>query len=303
MEQQKNLTLKKTVSRIALSYFAAMVVTLLTQLLMEFICKSFLYDFYMSSYFIWLASIIPLYCFGFPLTYFLFKKIPNDNIPETTSMPISSFIKLFFIGYAFLYFGNLTSLAFSSLITQFTGKVLLNPISSAIQNSNIIITFISTVIIAPLGEEFFFRYLPYKKLAPFGDKVYILVTALFFGLFHMNIFQLLYAFLLGIILAYMYARTRNMLYNISLHMTINFIGGILSLTIGDNEAALIIFGLFVIAAVISGLTLFFKNRRKAIFTPAKIETEHPAKNSIFNLGMFSFILLFIANFIISYLHA
>ena len=303
MEQQKNLTLKKTVSRIALSYFAAMVVTLLTQLLMEFICKSFLYDFYMSSYFIWLASIIPLYCFGFPLTYFLFKKIPNDNIPETTSMPISSFIKLFFIGYAFLYFGNLTSLAFSSLITQFTGKVLLNPISSAIQNSNIIITFISTVIIAPLGEEFFFRYLPYKKLAPFGDKVYILVTALFFGLFHMNIFQLLYAFLLGIILAYMYARTRNMLYNISLHMTINFIGGILSLTIGDNEAALIIFGLFVIAAVISGLTLFFKNRRKAIFTPAKIETEHPAKNSIFNLGMLSFILLFIANFIISYLHA
>ena len=292
--------LKKTVSKMAWTYFTTMAITLLIQVVLKFVCMKFFPSFYRGNSFIWLASVIPLYCFGFPTAWLMFKKIPDHNEPtEMSFMPVKKFVKLFLIGYAFLYLGNIISLALSSLITLLTGKEILNPVNSAIQNSNIVITFISTIIIAPLGEEFFFRYLPYKKLSRFGDKIYILTTALFFGLFHMNIFQILYAFLLGTILAYMYANTHNMVYNISLHMIINFIGGVLGLIIGDNETALTIFGMVILLFVVSGFILYIKNRKNTVFNVSEYTLIKPFKNILLNTGMLSFILLFVVDFIMS----
>ncbi len=299
-QSNKSFTFKKTVSTIALAYSATMAVTIAVQFLLNFLFGRFFPSFLNGPYYIWFASIIPLYCFGFPVAWLIFKKIPdNESNFEPVSMPAKNFIKLFLIGYAFMYTGNIISLGISALISVLTGKSLLNPINAAIQNSNIIMTFISTVIIAPLGEEFLFRYLPYKKLSKYGDKSYILVTALFFGLFHMNLFQIIYAFLLGIILAYMYSRTKNMVYNISLHMIINFMGGIIGIIIQNNEIALTIFGIIAMIFVITGAVLFFMNLKKAVFSVPAEPVQSPAKNTFLNLGVICFIVLFIVDVVVT----
>ena len=52
----------------------------------------------------------------------------------------------------------------------------------------------------------------------------VLASGLFFGLFHGNLNQFSYAFLLGLFLGFIYVKTGKLGYTIGLHMAINFIG-------------------------------------------------------------------------------
>lgn len=290
----RELSFKKTISKVGSAYFTAIFLASAIQIL----CQLIFNNIKISP---WTFAALPLYLFGFPAAYLILKKIPDCEQPaEKEKMPVLKFIKFLLIGYAFMYIGNLISMLISSLITALTGKVLLNPVAAAVENTNVWATFFYTVLLAPLGEEYFFRYLPYKKLAKYGDKTYILITALLFSVFHMNIFQIIYAFLMGTVLGYMYARTRNMKYNILMHMIINFIGSIVSIFVQYNETAASIFGIVVIAVVISGLILLIINRKQAVFTPAlEAYSENPVKDTFLNIGMMLFMILFIIDNIVS----
>ena len=57
-------------------------------------------------------------------------------------------------------------------------------------------------------------------------KADIVFSALMFGLFHMNLYQFFYAFLLGLVFGYVYLRTRRLRYTVFMHMSINAIGGV-----------------------------------------------------------------------------
>ena len=290
----KDLSFKKTVSKVGFAYFAALLLTSTIQFLCQFIFK----DIKVS---VWIFSMLPLYLCGFPAAYFIMKQIPDcEQTAEKEKMSVTKFIKFLLIGYTFMYIGNLISLIISSLVTALTGKVLLNPVAAAVENANIFATFFYTVIVAPLGEEFFFRFLPYKKLSKYGDKTYILISALLFSVFHMNIFQIIYAFLMGTVLAYMYARTRNMKYNILMHMIINFIGAIVATFVQNNQILASVFGMIVIVAVAAGLILLIRSRNKAIYTVAsEAYSEKPIKDTFLNIGMILFMLLFIISNIFS----
>lgn len=95
------------------------------------------------------------------------------------------------------------------------------------QMKNNVFGIMSVCIIAPIFEEIFFRgaiegYLLRKWENP---RWAILVSALIFGLIHMNPAQILFAFLFGIILGELYYRTGSLLPSIILH----FINNTLSL--------------------------------------------------------------------------
>ena len=95
------------------------------------------------------------------------------------------------------------------------------------QMKNNVFGILSVCIIAPIFEEIFFRgaiegYLLRKWENP---RWAILVSALIFGLIHMNPAQILFAFLFGIILGELYYRTGSLLPSIILH----FINNTLSL--------------------------------------------------------------------------
>ena len=84
------------------------------------------------------------------------------------------------------------------------------------------------VILAPVLEEYIFRKLLIDRLSKYGELTAMLFSATVFGLFHMNFFQFFYAFGLGLLFAYIYTRTRNLLYPVLLHMIINFQGSVLA---------------------------------------------------------------------------
>jgi len=54
----------------------------------------------------------------------------------------------------------------------------------------------------------------------------IVISALSFGLFHMNFYQFFYAVLIGFIAAYAYTLTGKLRWSIAIHSFVNFIGSI-----------------------------------------------------------------------------
>lgn len=78
---------------------------------------------------------------------------------------------------------------------------------------------ITTGLVAPVVEELIFRHCicSYYK----SEKVAIFVSALLFGIAHMNLVQSTYAFILGLVLATIYVKTRNLTTCTIVHLVIN----------------------------------------------------------------------------------
>ena len=116
--------------------------------------------------------------------------------------------------------------------------------------------FLYAGILAPITEETLFRGLIQRSVLPFGKKFAILVSSLTFGLFHGNLIQTPYAFVVGLVLGYV-AAEYNILWAMVLHMINNLVlGDMLYRLLGglpENTVNLIVWGIilaFTVAAVI-----------------------------------------------------
>ncbi len=83
---------------------------------------------------------------------------------------------------------------------------------------------ISALIIAPIFEELFFRYFILNYLeTQLKPRYAILVSALLFGAFHLNIRQFLFASVLGVVLGIVYNKTKDIRHSIFLHFVFNLV--------------------------------------------------------------------------------
>lgn len=89
------------------------------------------------------------------------------------------------------------------------------------QPYQIIIYFIYCAIVAPVAEELLFRGAICKSLEIYGKKTAILLSAILFALMHTNVEQLLYSFVAGIFLAWVFVETKSIIYPIILHLINN----------------------------------------------------------------------------------
>ena len=88
-------------------------------------------------------------------------------------------------------------------------------------NSGMFLRVLAVGIGAPIFEELVFRKLIVDRLIKYGEFIAIFTSGLTFGLFHGNFQQFFFAFALGALFAFIYARTGRIRYTIGLHMTIN----------------------------------------------------------------------------------
>ena len=88
------------------------------------------------------------------------------------------------------------------------------------ENFNILL-ILSTGILGPILEEMMFRGLIYNYLKEENQKQGMLLTTLLFALSHTGLFNMLYAFILGIILIYLKERYTSLKAPISFHIGVN----------------------------------------------------------------------------------
>lgn len=96
----------------------------------------------------------------------------------------------------------------------------------AIFNQNqIILTFIGTVILAPLVEEYLFRHKIQGYLKEtFNTQLAIIIQAIIFGMLHGFIIQKIYAMLIGAFFGFINEKEKSMQPSIVMHMVVNGIG-------------------------------------------------------------------------------
>ena len=189
--------------------------------------------------------------FTLPLMALLSRKLPCQK-PERHSLSAGRFLALVCIGYAAMIAGNLLGMAVNSLLSP--GSVnLISDLATA--TGTTVEMALAFVVLAPVCEELVFRKVLVDRVLPFGERPAILFSGLCFGLFHGNLTQFFYTFLLGMILAYVYVRTGNILCTIGIHACLNFLGGVLPLLFPSAVY-------LVMLVALAGATLFFIYRKK-----------------------------------------
>jgi len=114
-------------------------------------------------------------------------------------------------------------------------------------------TFVLTVIVAPLMEEIVFRGLLFKRLREgMSFSAAALLSALAFGVAHASLLWMLYAFLLGFLLAWLTERTGSLWASVLCHFGFNLLGQV--------SISILPLPLYIIACVVGtvllGLTLW-----------------------------------------------
>ena len=85
-----------------------------------------------------------------------------------------------------------------------------------------VFALILTGIMAPICEEIVFRYGIFRQLKNINVVFAMIISALAFGVAHLNPIQSSYAFLIGILAAWIYNKTDNLLDTILIHAGVNF---------------------------------------------------------------------------------
>ena len=267
----------------------------------------------------YVGSGVPLYLIAMPIAVMLMGK---STVIETRKFDMKPglFFKLLLMCLPMMWagsvFGSMLSMALSN------GEATDRVADLAMQTNIWNVVFL--VIVGPIFEEWLFRKQLIDHTRKYGEKTAILLSGLAFGLFHMNLFQFFYAFLLGLMFGYVYTRTSKLRYSTAMHMIINFNGGVLApwvLTRVDldqlekvSEAAengnvaameqwasqnatglaiMLVYFLLYGAVILAGFVLLIRNFRKAEFyiAPEELPRGTGARTVYGNVGMITFIVL------------
>ena len=104
------------------------------------------------------------------------------------------------------------------------GLSAMTSLESATVGIHTVSMFLYVAIFAPIFEEVLFRGLILRNLLPYGKKFAIVCSAFLFGIFHGNLVQSPYAFIVGLVLGYA-AVEYGLVWAVVLHVFNNFILG------------------------------------------------------------------------------
>lgn len=267
----------------------------------------------------YVGSGVPLYLIAMPIAVMLMGK---STVIETRKFDMKPglFFKLLLMCLPMMWVGSVFGSMLSMVLSN--GEATDRVADLAMQTNIWNVVFL--VIVGPIFEEWLFRKQLIDHTRKYGEKTAILLSGLAFGLFHMNLFQFFYAFLLGLMFGYVYTRTSKLRYSTAMHMIINFNGGVLApwvLTRVDldqlekvseaaengNAAAMeqwasqnveglaIMLVYFVLygAVILAGFVLLIRNFKKFEFytAPEELPRGTRAKTVCGNVGMIMFIMV------------
>lgn len=142
-----------------------------------------------------------------------------------------------------------------SQIARFSPKY--QQVSEVIYSGGLFMEIVSAVIAAPILEELFFRGMIYKRLLDMINvKAAVVISALFFGAFHGNLVQFVYAFIIGLMLAYVYEKFKTIWAPVIFHIGANLISVLITefMPQSMNNAAVIL-GAMLISMVLTFVLL------------------------------------------------
>lgn len=274
--QNRTFNGRRAYSRIGAAMSLILIVWLLLSTLLDQAVTSYLRAPQSSAYLALIISDVSLYLVAIPLGYLILRTEPLVHTRPFT-LSIGQFFTYVLMMVPITYAGNILGLLFSALFGSGDSS---NRVQTMVMDQSWIMNLITVVILAPLVEEWLFRKQLIGRLRRFGERPAIIMSALMFGLFHMNLYQFFYAFGVGLLFGYVYTRTSRLRYSIGLHMLMNLNGAIIapwvldqagatdaltdpnSLTVSASGLAIVgLYGVLMLAACIAGIVCIVRRWR------------------------------------------
>ena len=199
--------------------------------------------------------------FCVPIFYYFIKtNKENKYFKVNKKLNITDFITYFALIFWVNLFLNLISLAINIEGQKF---IVQRPIYTDI---------IYAICIAPILEEVVFRGVLMTNLKKYGIKTAIIISSLFFGISHYNIYMVIPAFFIGIVLACV-AYKYSLKYSVLLHVLMNIVANMpkIIFVLRGQKDMISLFGtismlLFVLCIIFFIIGLKRKNYQDVFFS-------------------------------------
>lgn len=286
----------------------------------------FLYPYSMDASLF--MSSIPMYVISMPLMALLIKTVPSVSIGKR-KMTFRQWLTAFFMCYAIMYLSNLVGVGVTMLISIVKGAPVENVLLDVVTDISPWTAIFIMVLCAPIAEELIFRKLLIDRTVKYGEKVSVLFSGFFFGMFHGNLNQFAYAFMLGMFFGFIYVKTGKLIYTIALHMALNFLGSVAGMLVmkssaydelisaSENPALLMqtvsehlpgllllsLYGLAILGFLIAGIICLAVNFRKMKLRPGmvSIPQEKLLSAAFINIGVILFALFWLIQIVLQLL--
>ena len=315
-------TYKKHFSLLGLMYFLGALIIIGVQVAVSMLVLAFAPSLLDNPNLSLLVSMLPTYAIAFPLTSLLIRQVPGVQMKKHNMKP-TQLLGAFAISYALMYLSNLAGQFFTNIIGIIKGSPVDDAIADLVSELNPLTALFVMVLLAPALEEWIFRKLLVDRTIRYGEGTAIFLSGLMFGLFHGNLNQFVYTFLVGAFWAFIYVKTGRLRYTIYLHMALNFMGSVGSLffldaisTLEGGSSAMngfhfllgmllplaivIPYLIVVFGLVISGIVLLVTNWKRFRLIPAELFIPKEKRFSVIflNVGMILYVLFWIIQIIL-----
>lgn len=225
--------------------------------------------------------------------YALTLKIPFKTVLPFRKSPLSLTVSgaMVAFGTAILagYLTRMLSLALTLFGIVATEPELYTPTTTVGK----IAYLLTTVLLPAFIEEIAFRGFLLQSLRRFGDTFALILSALTFGVFHMNLVQAPYAFLMGLCIGYFVLRTGSLWVGVWIHLVNNGLVTLLELLspVLSPETYLLLnvfYNVFALLVGLLGVLLLVKNHEDSFSlapSPSVLSPGERAKAFLLSPGM------------------
>lgn len=231
-----------------------------------------LMSMYENPQFLTLNNIICMYIIAVPICTLVMKLTDDSKLVVKDHITKSQYLRAVFMVFPIaVALGNLSSF----LASKMTGGEAENGINVFLSGDNPL-AMLMVAVLAPIFEELVFRKLIIDRTRRYGELTAIMYSSIAFGLFHCNLYQIFYAFAIGVVLGYVYVRTGNVLLTIIIHFIINSTSSVLA-PLAPEVYKYFSYGMFALGIVSIIHTLI---KRDITFKPARNEVSSKDISSI-----------------------
>ena len=192
--------------------------------------SAFCYDFYVENFatvYIILNSI-NVCVIGTTVLALVLRKIPVTKI-EKRPLKIGHLLLLIMMMYGLTHIGSLMGMPVH-LVLSSIGSIGADSEDAAAELSNnlvfssgTVVRIISVGILPAIFEELLFRKFLIDRTIRHGEFISCAMSGIMFGLWHGNFQQFFFAFFVGVLFAFVYIRTGNIIYTMIMHASMNLI--------------------------------------------------------------------------------
>ncbi|MCL2024113.1 MAG: CPBP family intramembrane metalloprotease, partial [Oscillospiraceae bacterium] len=248
-----------------------------------------------------LAGFFALYCV---FRSFMKPLDCRDEVGKAFGKPVSvkTFVSALFLGIALAMCAQQLSIWLQSVFTEI-GLPENDPMDALLPKTYTFPTVAMLVLqlaVSPaLLEEFAFRGVMLQTMRRYGDGFAILTTAILFGLFHGNIVQAPFAFLLGLVMGYLTVATGTIWTAIIIHF-LNNLNAVVLLVLTENFSEAQVNNIYYLQLVLTiilgtaALMIFMKDKKRVrLAVPTNVLPKKEIRRTFyFSPGMIIFMLFY-----------